>query len=536
MAISGGQPAIGQDQAARRTKREAEVLPVSDNLHIDEMMQRYIDIAVEVLEECRDSLMMAFRFLDVALWKMPYGAMSSPFPLGTNGKVMLFTPRLVLTQFIDFPKELVRDYLHTQLHCIFRHPFDTEHDDSAAWSLTCDIVVEAIAIEMAGKRFPSEIDPQRLEAIDRLTTILGKFTPARLYRAFVLVNKDVEAAKELGISPTYMWDLKMIFERDCHDFWASSKIKPPDVGSSSQPGKQDSQGQSEQRQEAEGEEDEASNAGDGEDDSRTDDEGSEGEGSGENILTEEEREISQEEWEEIAKQIETDLESFSKAWGDNAGNLVATLAIANRKKRDYADFLKRFAVLNEEMKINDDEFDYIYYTYGIDHYGNMPLVEPLEYMETNRVRDFVIAIDTSGSTSGPLVENFIYRTYEILHQSESFSDRINIHIVQCDERIQRDTKVTNIRELEEYANSFEIRGHGGTDFRPVFQYVDELLAQGEFDDLRGLIYFTDGQGTYPTKMPEYDTAFVFLDDRFDRRAVPPWAMKIVLDEDQVREL
>ena len=37
--------------------------------------------------------------------------------------------------------------------------------------------------------------------------------------------------------------------------------------------------------------------------------------------------------------------------------------------------------------------------YGMELYGNMPLVEPLEYKETDRVREFVIAIDTSGCDS-----------------------------------------------------------------------------------------------------------------------------------------
>ena len=30
------------------------------------------------------------------------------------------------------------------------------------------------------------------------------------------------------------------------------------------------------------------------------------------------------------------------------------------------------------MKINDDEFDYIFYTYGLKLYEKMPLIEPLE--------------------------------------------------------------------------------------------------------------------------------------------------------------
>ena len=33
------------------------------------------------------------------------------------------------------------------------------------------------------------------------------------------------------------------------------------------------------------------------------------------------------------------------------------------------------------MKVSDDEFDYIYYNYGLTHYKKMPLIEPLEYLE-----------------------------------------------------------------------------------------------------------------------------------------------------------
>lgn len=48
----------------------------------------------------------------------------------------------------------------------------------------------------------------------------------------------------------------------------------------------------------------------------------------------------------------------------------------------------------------------------------------------------------------------------------------------------------------------------------------------------GLLYFTDGQGTYPAHKPSFDTAFVFPDaETADASApVPPWAMKAVLDE------
>ena len=77
--------------------------------------------------------------------------------------------------------------------------------------------------------------------------------------------------------------------------------------------------------------------------------------------------------------------------------------------------------------------------------------------------------------------------------------------------------------------SFTVRGQGGTDFRPAFAYVEELLANGAFGRLRGLIYFTDGYGIFPGKKPSYETAFVFMRGEYRDVDVPPWAMKLILD-------
>ncbi len=75
---------------------------------------------------------------------------------------------------------------------------------------------------------------------------------------------------------------------------------------------------------------------------------------------------------------------------------------------------------------------------------------------------------------------------------------------------------------------FTLSGFGGTDFRPAFEYVNGLVNKGAFKKLRGLIYFTDGKGIYPVKMPPYDTAFVFMKDQYEDISVPGWAMKVIL--------
>ena len=185
------------------------------------------------------------------------------------------------------------------------------------------------------------------------------------------------------------------------------------------------------------------------------------------------------------------------------------------------------------MRINDEEFDYVYYTYGLKLYKKMPLIEPLEYKEVKRIREFVIAIDTSGSVAGEQVQSFLQKTYNILKSTESFFSRINVHIIQCDATIQEDAKITSQEEFDEYLKNMTIRGLGGTDFRPVFSYVDWLREKKEFQNLKGLIYFTDGFGTFPEQMPEYKTAFVFLDEELNNYDVPPWAMKLILRKDEI---
>jgi predicted metal-dependent peptidase len=164
----------------------------------------------------------------------------------------------------------------------------------------------------------------------------------------------------------------------------------------------------------------------------------------------------------------------------------------------------------------------------------MPLVEPLEYKEVKRVREFVIAIDTSGSTSGELVQLFLQKTYNILKASESYFSHVNIHIIQCDADIQEHVRITSEEEFDSYIRTMSIHGLGGTDFRPVFSFVDELVAAGEFTDLKGLIYFTDGYGTFPARKPAYTTAFVFLDDEYNNPDVPPWAIRLVLEKEDIR--
>ncbi len=243
----------------------------------------------------------------------------------------------------------------------------------------------------------------------------------------------------------------------------------------------------------------------------------------------------QKKWDDIRERMQTEMETFSKEAADDVKSLEEQVSAANRKRYDYREFLRKFSVLKEEMQVDMDSFDYIFYNYGMELYGNMPLVEPLETREVQKVEDFVVVVDTSMSCSGTLIRRFLEETYGVLSESEGFFRKIHVHILQCDDRVQEDVLVTSREEMQDYLEHFTVRGFGGTDFRPAFVRVQELLRQGCFTKLRGLIYFTDGYGTFPVRKPPYETAFVFMKEDYRDVDVPPWAIKLILGEEELAE-
>ena len=237
-------------------------------------------------------------------------------------------------------------------------------------------------------------------------------------------------------------------------------------------------------------------------------------------------------WKDVSDRMQTEF-SIGREAGTEDGDLSDELAVENRERYDYRTFLKKFAVLKEEMQIDPDSFDYVFYSYGLRMYGNMPLIEPQEWKETHKIEEFVIVIDTSMSCSGDLVRKFLEETYHILAETESFFRKVHIRILQCDDAVRADQLITTGEELKQYMDHLQLYGDGGTDFRPAFTYVQQLIDQGEFKNLKGLLYFTDGKGTFPRKRPPYDAAFILFREDYKEVSVPPWAIRLMLDEEDL---
>ena len=436
----------------------------------------------EILDLARGTLLVHLRFMERAICQLVF----EPMPKGTiatDGQRFRYSPTHVLLRYRAERESVARDYLHCVLHCVFRHMYVHGKIERRYWTLACDIAVEQI---IAGLGVQSAVTGRQKEQqayISSLRNEVKTLTAEKLYRYYL----------NHPLSEDELSRLSELFCADDHTSWY-----PPE---------DDDRNEEQQRSEDAPDIPEP------------------------NLPPME----SEQTWRNIAESIEEDIKTLSREAGDLSGDLRKNLNAVNREKYDYAAFLKKFAVRGEVMRLDPDEFDYIFYTYGLKLYQRMPLIEPLEYREEQRVRTFVVAIDTSGSVSDELVHAFLQKTYNILQSEESFFRRIALHVIQCDTQVQEDACITSTKQFEDYLRHMTLHGFGGTDFRPVFEYVDQLRKEQIIRGLKGLIYFTDGCGVFPEKKPDYDTAFVFVDDDYNNYDVPVWAIKLILQQEEITE-
>ena len=458
---------------------------------LDEVTSEKVEkIALEIINLSRNKLLVNLRFMDMALSQPKIESRADlTQSAATDGRVYIYNPEHILTAYRVEETLPTRSLLHSIFHCVFRHMFINPSVDIRYWDLACDIAAECVINDLDLPYLNTMKAQQQAAFIKQFAEELKLPSAEKVYR--FLMDKNLPEDRLLALTA--------LFKADDHQLWYLSDEEKAAMGLM-----------------------EGGSGGSL----------SEGIGDGGELTVISRFELAGV-WTDISERMSIDLISFSKQRGTEAGLLVQNLKEVNRERYNYEEFLKKFAVRGEIMKINPDEFDYNFYTYGLSLYGNLPLIEPLEYKDVKRIRDFVIAIDTSGSVAGDLVQTFVKKTYNILKTTESFFTKINLHIIQCDAAIQEDIKITTQSEFDEYLARMKLHGFGGTDFRPVFSYVNSLVECGEFDNLKGLIYFTDGYGEFPAKKPPFESAFIFIDEGNDPPQVPPWAIKLVLRKDEI---
>lgn len=430
-----------------------------------------IEICMDIWKQARNELYLSMRFLDVSLSRFFFLPETNITGMGTDGFGIYFYPDALIYLYKKDRIYINRAYLHIVFHCLFGHLTIPKTVDTALWDLAADIAVESIIDGLSVRAVRRYVSPYRKKVYQSLREKMKVLTVAGIYQ--VLEEKEAGREEDTWIGEADFEKLRGEFFVDDHQLW-NQEITPQKMME------------------------------------------------------------RQKEWKEENEKLQTKMEMFAKEASEDAEALAEQVRVENRTRYDYKKFLRKFSVLKEEIQVDPDTFDYIFYHYGMEMFGNVPLIEPQETKEVHKVEDFVIAVDTSMSCKEELIRKFLEQTYSVLSESESFFRKICVHIIQCDDKVQSDVVIHNQEEMERYMEQFEIHGFGGTDFRPVFGYVNELIAKKAFRRLRGLIYFTDGYGTFPAKKPLYETAFVFLKEDYSDVDVPAWAMKLILEPEQLR--
>ena len=433
-------------------------------------------IGERILSETRTELYLAMHFLGPALGSLSPVMDLSTTTVGTDAAFIRFNPKCLMTKYIEHPYWLKRCYLHMLLHCLFRHMFAGKaYDDPELWNLCCDIAAESVIDSMDVPVIQRPVSEKRSAWYEELRTGAGVLSAQRLYRYLSEGERDYrkEAAMEAE------------FVMDDHSFW--ERLDPPDAPApKEQP---------------------------------------EGAAAMPLIAT---KRLKEEEWKKLANKVRLEL-TLGREAGTKTGEFLRFLTYDGSQRTDFHEFLKRFAITREESFIDPDSFDYGFYNYGMQMYGNMPLIEENEYREATKVEQLIIVLDTSASCQDFLVQEFLNETASMLLKGDHFFAKTKIHIIECDDKVQNDIEITELSQMEEYAKHFCLKGGFGTDFRPAFAYVEELRRNKKIEQPRGLMYFTDGKGIYPKKQPDYDTAFVFVKEEDpDTSNVPSWAMKLFI--------
>ena len=457
-------------------------------------MEPEISLAHKIIMSSRNKLLLSNKYLLKAIYALDLK--SNPKGIGTDGLFFYYDDYMVLENYLISKESINRVYLHSLIHCLLNHPFTTFNSDPI-YGLACDIVVESIALEIGSKYIAiSEYKYAKKELMYLKQNILD-FIPANVYK-YLLDNLDVDKFKKLSD----------VFTKDSHEYWAT-----------------------------------ITKSNDEKEPSHIDNDGIDDNYKNKNVkkIISDSHSIPnsnlvseiKSKWDKILKEIRFETNDFLNI-GIESGDLKLNVTGINKDRLDYSSFLRKFANVSEVLNANEEEFDLNYYLYGLSNFKNIVLIEPLEYQDQNVIQDLIIAIDTSGSVYGPTVHSFLEKTFSILWDTSLIKEKFNIYIIQCDSEIQSVDLIKTKKELVEYMEEIVLKGFGGTDFRPVFQYIDDQICNKIFTNVQGLLYFTDGFGIFPKLTPNYKTSFIFLEDE-DTPIVPSWAIKYVINNKELSD-
>jgi len=217
----------------------------------------------------------------------------------------------------------------------------------------------------------------------------------------------------------------------------------------------------------------------------------------------------------------------TELYGLCPGSGEMRLKSKKKSKISYKEYLRQFAQ-KEVLEEDPETLDLMMYTTGFEIYEDMPIVEFCEQREFGSVSDIIVAMDCSGSCTGEIAEDFLSQLIKIF-EDMCITGRVNLRLVLFDTEIQSEYKIKNRRDADKIFEDFLSKGFGGTDFNCVFDYADKLKKDC---NVKGLFFFSDGMGDFPSIEKKYKTVFFIPKSSLCgfQNDIPAWVEQVVYED------
>ncbi len=211
--------------------------------------------------------------------------------------------------------------------------------------------------------------------------------------------------------------------------------------------------------------------------------------------------------------IEDDLDPQTESEWDYAASLSKELA---QRKSAMPSGLDRLA---KKVKANDVDWRFELYNAINRHMRNNYAFMPPNKKHLHRgfvlpsltsdTLSLCVAVDTSGSIDDMLLGAFMEEFKTIMQNFPA----VQIELLIADAKVHAHHTFRGGEKMD-----FPLKGGGGTDYRPVFEYIDANLPMNTM-----LLYFTDGDGWFPKFPPNYEVLWAL-----SRRAKVPFGRPLVI--------
>ena len=438
------------------------------------------ETARTILQHTRRSLGRMVPPLMPALYLLEDTPVEGPGPMGTNGTRLFYQPEALVQLFRQDPAAPAWQLLHLASHCLLGHlPKRTGYPEAeAVFDQAADMAAAELSLCLCPRLAP--------EAVQEYFDLDSQFPrgappPGSL-------EQRIRALAVLRRERPLRWSDSGPCAVDDHGLWSAAGTGAPGGGP----------------------------------------------------LSPADRQAADHAWQEAAAELAGSLDARAdgegsergapvpggRQWGTAAGILRQRFAPASGETdTPYEELLRRLLRPREVCRESPERFDPIWYRAGLDLLG-APLLEPGEEDETPSPERLVVALDTSGSCEGEIMERFLIETAAIFRALGS-RWRGTVWLLQCDVELQDVRAVTGPEDWEAIQDDLTVSGFGGTDFRPVFQWAETLEARE--GPVRGLIYLTDSWGVFPEEAPDFPVYLVLTTDRCGLSPdIPSWCETVPL--------